>query len=123
MHRLGLAAICFAVMVPFDVVFEGIVFMPMGSWEYPGGHIKIFADTYHGYPLNEALTTGAIFTMFACIKYFTNDRGQSLAERGAERLGGGPIKVTGFSSFTTTRAAAYCFLPSITALKFIAGLG
>jgi deferrochelatase/peroxidase EfeB len=30
-----------------------------------------------------------------------------------------PIKITGFSSFITTKAAAYCFLPSITALKFI----
>ena len=92
--RTGLVAICFGVMVPFDVVFEGIVFMPLGSWEYPGGHIKIFADTFHGYPLNEALTTGVIFTMFACIKYFTDDRGQSLAERGVERLGGGPVRVT-----------------------------
>jgi hypothetical protein len=92
--RIGLVAICFAVMVPFDVIFEGIAFMPMGSWEYPGGHVKIFADTFHAYPLNEALTTGAIFTMFACIKYFTDDRGQSLAERGAERLGGGPVRVT-----------------------------
>ena len=92
--RLGLVAICFAVMVPFDVVFEGIIFMPLGSWEYPGGHVKIFADTFHAYPLNEALTTGAIFTMFACIKYFANDRGQSLAERGAEQLGGGPVRVT-----------------------------
>jgi deferrochelatase/peroxidase EfeB len=34
-----------------------------------------------------------------------------------------PIKVTGFSTFVTTKAAAYCFLPSITALKFISGLG
>jgi multisubunit Na+/H+ antiporter MnhF subunit len=92
--RLGLVAICFAVMVPFDIVFEGIVFMPLGSWEYPGGHVKIFSDTYHGYPINEALTTGAIFTMFACIKYFTNDRGQCLAERGADQLGGGPVRVT-----------------------------
>jgi len=100
--RLGLAAICYAVMVPFDLVFEGIVFMPMGSWEYPGGHIKIFADTYHGYPLNEALTTGAIFTMFACIKHFTNDRGQSLAERGAERLGGGPVRVTAVRALAVT---------------------
>ena len=33
------------------------------------------------------------------------------------------IKITGFSSFITTQAAAYCFLPSITALKLIAGLG
>jgi len=92
--RLGLVAICFAVMVPFDILFEGIIFMPMGSWEYPGGHVKIFADTFHAYPLNEALTTGVIFTMFACIKYFANDRGQSLAERGAEQLGGGPVRVT-----------------------------
>ena len=33
-----------------------------------------------------------------------------------------PIKITGFSSFITTRAAAYCFLPSITAMKLVAGL-
>jgi deferrochelatase/peroxidase EfeB len=33
------------------------------------------------------------------------------------------IKVTGFTSFITTRAAAYCFLPSITAIRFISKLG
>jgi deferrochelatase/peroxidase EfeB len=33
-----------------------------------------------------------------------------------------PIKITGLSSFTSTRAAAYCFLPSITAIKFISKL-
>jgi deferrochelatase/peroxidase EfeB len=37
--------------------------------------------------------------------------------------GAPPIKITGFSSFTMTKAAAYCFLPSITAIKFIANLG
>jgi deferrochelatase/peroxidase EfeB len=36
---------------------------------------------------------------------------------------GAPIKVTGFSTFVMTKAAAYCFLPSITALKFISRLG
>ena len=36
--------------------------------------------------------------------------------------GAPPIKVTGFSSFVTTKAAAYCFLPSITAIKFISNL-
>jgi deferrochelatase/peroxidase EfeB len=36
--------------------------------------------------------------------------------------GAPPIKVTGFSSFVTTKAAAYCFLPSITAVKFISQL-
>jgi len=37
--------------------------------------------------------------------------------------GAPPIKITGFSSFITTKAAAYCFLPSITAVKFISTLG
>ena len=33
-----------------------------------------------------------------------------------------PIEVTGLSSFVTTKAAAYVFLPSITAIRFIASL-
>ena len=37
--------------------------------------------------------------------------------------GAPPIKITGFSSFITTKAAAYCFLPSITAIKFVSKLG
>lgn len=36
--------------------------------------------------------------------------------------GAPPIKITGLSSFITTQAAAYCFLPSMTAMKFVAGL-
>ncbi len=36
--------------------------------------------------------------------------------------GAPPIKITGFSSFVTTKAAAYCFLPSITAIQFISKL-
>ena len=34
-----------------------------------------------------------------------------------------PIEITDLSSFITTKAAAYVFLPSITAIKFIASLG
>ena len=37
--------------------------------------------------------------------------------------GAPPIKVTGFSTFVKAKAAAYCFLPSITAIKFIANFG
>ena len=37
--------------------------------------------------------------------------------------GAPPIKVTEFSTFVTTKASAYCFLPSIKAIKFIAKLG
>jgi deferrochelatase/peroxidase EfeB len=36
--------------------------------------------------------------------------------------GAPPIKITGLQSFITTKAAAYCFLPSVTAIKFISRL-
>jgi deferrochelatase/peroxidase EfeB len=36
--------------------------------------------------------------------------------------GAPPIKVTGLPTFVTTKAAAYCFLPSITAIKFVSKL-
>jgi len=36
--------------------------------------------------------------------------------------GAPPIKITGLMSFTTTKAAAYCFLPSLTAIRLVAGL-
>ncbi len=40
------------------------------------------------------------------------------------RTGGAPpTRITGFSSFTSTKAAAYCFLPSVTAIRFISRLG
>jgi deferrochelatase/peroxidase EfeB len=36
--------------------------------------------------------------------------------------GAPPIKLNGLATFVTTKAAAYCFLPSVTAIKFIAAL-
>jgi len=36
--------------------------------------------------------------------------------------GAPPIRITGLQSFVSTKSAAYCFLPSITAIKFISGL-
>jgi hypothetical protein len=43
----------------------------------------------------------------------TNDPADSAFE--IRQPGGAPpLKITGFSSFITTQAAAYCFLPSIT---------
>jgi len=65
---LGLISVCFAAMVGFDIILEGVIFMPLGIWEYPGGR---------GF---------AIFTAVACLRYFRNDRGQTLVERGAENL-------------------------------------
>jgi hypothetical protein len=39
-----------------------------------------------------------------------------------QKAGAPPITVTGLSTFVTTKAVAYCFLPSITAIRFITNL-
>ncbi len=76
-------------MCAFDIVFEGILFLPLGAWEYPGGHLSLFPSTYHKFPLNEMLTVSALFTAVASLRYFVNDRGEMVVERGIDRIRGG----------------------------------
>ncbi len=83
---MSLAAICLAALWAFDIVLEGIIFMPLGVWEYPGGHFSIFPNTYHKFPLTEMLTAGSAFALVAMLRFFKNDRGETLADRGVESL-------------------------------------
>ena len=83
-----LVAVCFGAMCLFDVLLEGIIWLPMGVFEYPGGHWALFPDTYHKYPLNETFTIGSVFTALAAMRYFTNDKGQMVIERGYDQLRG-----------------------------------
>lgn len=81
-----LLAICFVVMMLVDFVGEGLVWLPLGFWEYPGGIPLMFSDTYHKFPLNEMLTIAATFTSITAIRFFKDDRGDTLAERGVQRF-------------------------------------
>jgi hypothetical protein len=108
--RLTLVFTCFVAMALFDLVFEGIVFMPLGSWEYPGGHWALFPTTFHKYPLNEAITTGMLFTAFASIKYFADDNGLTLAERGAAGLRTGPACAWLIRALAVTGMVSLCMV-------------
>ena len=120
--RLALVAICFVAMALFDVVFEGIVFMPLGAWEYPGGHWAIFASTFHKYPLNEALTTGMLFTAFASIKYFVDDRGLTIAERGTEELQTSPGRTWVVRALAVTGLVSLAMMLCYNVPNFFVGL-
>lgn len=113
---------CYLAMCLFDVVFEGIVLMPLGAWEYPGGHLAIFGDTYHKYPLHEALTTGLIFTAFASIKFFLDDRGQTFAERGATALEGSDRRRWGIRLLAVTGIVQLAMLLGYTVPNSVVGL-
>jgi hypothetical protein len=86
LNRVRLAVICYVAMVAFDVVFEGITFMPLGVWTYAGGHLDLFPSTYHAFPLHEALLVGILLTAFSFLRFFVDDQGRTVVERGSERV-------------------------------------
>ena len=91
MTNLGLFAHLFAVVLFLDLVVEN-VFMRTQFAAYPGSvrSLTLFAGTYYQFPLYEPF----IIATFACgmtaVRWFRDDRGRSLAERGSEtlRIGG-----------------------------------
>jgi Spirocyclase AveC-like len=86
LSTLQLLGVCFVTMAALDLIGEGLIFLPLGFWEYPGGYGLLWPSTYHKYPVNEMLTIAALFTALCALRYFKNDRGHTLVERGIDRL-------------------------------------
>lgn len=86
----------FASMFVLDLVLEGLIWMPFGTFTYAGGHLPaLFPDAYHRFPLQEAIFAGFLLTACVFLYHFRNDRGQTVVERGIEEVRGGPAKKAG----------------------------
>jgi hypothetical protein len=86
LSNLQLVGICFVIMFFVDILLEGCIWAPMGIIVYIGGHWGIFPESYHKFPLHEAVCVAATFTWTAGLRYFKNDKGETLCERGIEDL-------------------------------------
>jgi len=84
---LGLVGAAFAFSMVFDFALES-AFMRIGIYTYPGSieSVTIFRGHYYQFPLYEVIFGGAMFTAFACLRYFQDDRGRTIAERGIDSL-------------------------------------
>ena len=85
--KFGLAMVCFGVFVLVDLVLEPGM-MLLGLFHY-GGSIKwltLFHGHYYQFPIYEAFWFPFILTVWACLRYYRNDKGQILAEHGIETL-------------------------------------
>jgi len=77
------------------IVVEGLIWFPLGILTYPGGvGPKLFPSTYHTFPLHEGVFIGAIGTGLALLRFYVNDRGETVAERGVNLLRLSPRKET-----------------------------
>jgi len=92
---LGMILSALAFFVFFDALFESI-FMRLGVYTYPGAHdqISIGGGHYYQFPIYEALIWGATWAGFACVRYFRNDRGETVAERGIDEVQATPRQKT-----------------------------
>ncbi|OBY29537.1 hypothetical protein ACT18_22515 [Mycolicibacter kumamotonensis] len=89
--NLRLIAVTYAISFVFDFVMEGLVLLPIGLYTYPGAirSVSINADTYYQWPVYEGLMWGAVQAALCCLRYFTDDRGRTLVERGLDGIRGG----------------------------------
>ena len=58
-------------------------------------------NSYHKYPLQEMLTVCGSFTAVACLRFFHNDRGHSVVERGLDEVRGSAGRKLGLRVFAT----------------------
>ncbi|MHB8694648.1 MAG: spirocyclase AveC family protein [Solirubrobacteraceae bacterium] len=83
---LGLICFAFVASMIFDVVFEGLIIMPLGFYNYAGGHLALFPRAYNRFPLHEAPIAAFLWTGFAALRYFKDDKGLTVVERGIDKL-------------------------------------
>src|SRR5581483_7741752 len=75
----------------FSFTFE-FFFVRTGMYQYGGfGGPRLFPSHTYAFPLGVPVLDSAVWTMWASVLFFRNDRGETIAERGVEQLRiGGP---------------------------------
>ena len=91
LRPVHLVLICFAVLAGFDLAIEPVWLM-MGICTYPSAirWLSLFPGHYYQFPLYETFFWGCCWTAMACVRYFRDDRGETIAERGLDRVQAGP---------------------------------
>jgi Spirocyclase AveC-like len=89
--NLRLIAITYVLAFLLDFVMEGLVLLPIGFYTYPGAiqSVSFNAGTYYQWPIYEGLMWGGVQAALCCLRYFTDDRGRTVVERGLDNVRGG----------------------------------
>jgi hypothetical protein len=81
------AAACFAFLFAVDVVLEGLVFVRLGLYVFPGASgPMLFKGHYYQFPFDYSVCVTITWWAWSCIRYFRDDQGRTVVERGIDRL-------------------------------------
>jgi hypothetical protein len=93
---MGLVGVAVLSMFIWDFALEIPPIMAGGwVWWWGGGSTSLFSGHYFQQPMLEAITWGACWGVMGCVRYFKNDKGETIFERGADRLRMGAKGVMG----------------------------
>jgi hypothetical protein len=80
------AALLFLFVV--DVVLEGLVFVRLGLYVFPGAHgPMLFEGRYYQFPFDYSIGVTVTWWAWSCIRHFRDDQGRTFVERGTRRTG------------------------------------
>jgi hypothetical protein len=89
-YRRGHFAQLFASVVAIGIAtgIGEIIVLRFGLWSYPGAHSgwTLFEDKYYQYPIYEGILFGLVGTAWAAVRYYKNDNGQTVVERGIDQV-------------------------------------
>ena len=90
----ALVGLTLLLVAAIDIALEGPVVMRLGFYDHTGPSIPLF-DSYYGHnSIPNIVLVAAAVTLATCLRYFRNDRGETLVERGAYKLGDSGLKAT-----------------------------
>ncbi|WP_445167060.1 spirocyclase AveC family protein [Mycolicibacterium sp. Dal123E01] len=119
MSNMKLILVTYLAAIILDFVMEAGFMLPFGLYTYPGAirSVSVFADTYHQWPIYEGLMWGGVMTALACLRFFTDDRGRTIVERGLDQVRGGFAKqqFIRFLAIFAFTSSAFFFLYNVPA--------
>lgn len=113
-HPVALAGLSWPIMAVFDIVLEGLIWMPQGLYTYGGGHLQLIGNEHFKFPLSEAVLWGLGWAVLTCLRFFRDDRGRTLVEKGLDQLNLGSKGAVAVRFFALLGAAQVLFFTTFT---------
>jgi hypothetical protein len=110
--RLQIIVICYFTMAVVDLIGE-LIWVRLGLYTFigpPWESLTLFYGHYYQFPIYETLLLSLPMTAVTCLRYFKNDRGQTLVERGLHDVGGSGLKRTAIRFLALVAATNVIFL-------------
>ena len=109
--RLQVIVVCYFTMAVVDLIGE-LVWVWLGLYTFvgPPRSLTLFYGHYYQFPIYETLVLSFPMTAFTCLRYFRNDRGETLVERGLHEVKGSASKRTALRFLALVAATNVIFL-------------